>query len=185
MAFTIYQNRLRIVLFVVGFLLLLPLQSQSNEEGVTPRFTFQAHSDFNYADLLLGFSAGMVDRSYNWSVQLGLDIRPYANRKRLQLRDNYYLQVRERRYVLHLVADKHFLYKDVFGGYVEMGGGYLFGRYLGTEYTPEDRWILLPGAGLTLRLGQQTLLKLGYQYKDMDVERIPVHRAKLQMQVRF
>jgi len=122
------------------------------------------HTTFNKDDFLTGLSLGVFETETKIRLTALFMIRPFENKVLIKQSSNFYIQYRERRFLLGPVADKCFELTEKVGVSLKAGIVYTFADYAGSKATPVKKWTPILGGGLDIKIVEDLKLRFSYQH---------------------
>jgi len=135
--------------------------------------------NFNADDIMLGCSAGIMERNFRTGLFLGFDTRPVA--KDVLYDDPisaYTYLYREQRSIVYASLEKRFaigVNLALIGIFVGVKELYTFGGYKKTDIKVPDVFIFTPQAGL-FWMNLDVAFRINYEYLDFYTPGVPEHR---------
>ncbi|MCD4664823.1 MAG: ankyrin repeat domain-containing protein [Bacteroidales bacterium] len=159
------------------------LQLYGSQNNPKPRFDkllIGADINGNSDDFMLGGNLSLMESKYKVQLQIGYKTRPAVRSVLYQLDENTYYQFWEKRSCIHIGIDKYFVLlrsslKSSGGIYTGLNGSYTYGSFRGSNKKPDDKFILIPKAGIFLKINQ-VRLGLNYEYMNLKNTKVSPHR---------
>ena len=159
--------------------LLEEYDAELNRKPVFNMISLDLGFNFSGKDAMFGGALGLYDSRYKFAIKAGGNIRLKAKPVLIQNKANEYYQLMERRSMLYLSLSRDFkLYQDSDVSYIftpSLGSALTYGSYKGITRRPDNKFIPLPGAEISI-MSQYVGLGVNYYYVDFDVTGINDHR---------
>jgi hypothetical protein len=141
--------------------------SQENGKQFTFSPVISLQNDFNTQDWYNGISFGIDERNYDWSVKLGITLRPFRKSSVIEDQESgVFRQYLERKFYIFLDLEKRFIHfpvgKSELQFYVGAKPGVLLGNYSGTKINAPPALTLAPMGGISLAVNETMQIRLGY-----------------------
>jgi hypothetical protein len=148
--------------------------------GPKPAFVYTVRSSFNADDVNIGLELGRTNAKRNFLYAFSFDARPFRRPLLVYQGGALYYQLREERYFVGGAAqyNRSFSEKKI-GAFAQMGVNYTWGNYGGSDQKPPKGWVLVPRMGLSYKITERSILKLGYAYIDTKTSALDNHRIFL------
>ncbi len=148
--------------------------------GPKPAFVYTVRSSFNAEDVNIGLELGRTNAKRNFIYAFSFDARPFRRPLLVYQGGTLYYQFREERYFVGGGAEysRNFSAKKI-GAFAQMGVTYTWGNYGGSDQKPPKGWVLVPRMGLSYKITESSILKLGYAYIDAKTREMDNHRIFL------
>ena len=193
-------NKVRTIIagLIVGLLLMItPLKGYAQPIGVNPfagsyfqpNFGINLGTFFNHQDLMLDFGVGYEELGYDFSVTLNGAFRPFYNRGKIEVDDQYFYQVKHKAIQFTIDLEKRlyflqFLNYNKLGIYVGVKAGYAWDTYKGFSKMQNNQFVFLPNAGLSWQFTKMSRLSVGYLFQYNNHFAVP-HMANIKLSLYF
>lgn len=153
------------------------LLSNGAKKNRRPEFSrISIGMDFIWAfyDFMYGWNFGLQESKYKISASLGINTRPFYKKILVETEiENTYYQFLESRTFIHLEVSKRtaffrFAERNEIGLSAGLKPVYTFGKYKGMKKRAENRFLLVPRAGVYYS-SYYTAVMAGYEYMDFDI----------------
>jgi len=126
------------------------------------------NNTFNTKDYYWGFSMGVEDLGFQWGARFNFQFRPFFKRTLVRESSTVIRQFREKKYFISFDFDKRFGNFDLGNVQTQLfigtQCGVLLGNYRAARSSADAIFNLVPIAGLSFNLGDDTFLKIGFCY---------------------
>jgi hypothetical protein len=161
------------------------LKKKGAKDNILPYFhelSTGMDAQFNFTDFLAGLNFGVLDAKYNTGFNLGYATRIGGKRILYEQSPDTIYQFWEKRSMLHLNFEKRFVlgasYFNQKGFFVGVKEILTYGHYIGSEKKPETLFLTVPQIGFYFK-SDEVILKLNYEYVNLNTENISPHRIVL------
>lgn len=165
---------------MISFLVRNGARLNRNPEIYEIRGSFNLN--FNGNDFMMGMDAGIAENKYKLYLTSGFLVRPSRVSVLRPENDTLAFQMWERRFVWPFSLGRDFLIHQSgtasFLCRIHLSGALTWGNYRGSSLTPDPRYMLVPGAGISWR-DRYVGISFDYQYLPIRVSSISNHRFSM------
>ncbi|MBW7866847.1 MAG: hypothetical protein H3C31_00820 [Brumimicrobium sp.] len=169
---------MRLLLFILGFLLIFPIQQGKAQAFLTnpfgasywqPKFGFSGATFFHNKDFILDFGVGYDELGYDFTVTFNGAFRPYQKTILFEESDKLFIQTKEKVYQFSIDLEKRFNFLE-FGDGNKLGlyalgkFSFFWGRYRGFYNSHNQKFIIHPSGGFQAEFKKAFRIYAGYLY---------------------